>query len=110
VTVETDGHEFAFFCFDFSNTAQKLPEARLAARMLDGMVESTGAEVIRVKPSAASLDFVLKVESGYHRGRVHVSHEWGYTTLIGPMQGLAAQDITRFVAGVEIGEPQQKQP
>ena len=107
---EIKGHEFAFFCFDFSAARQSAPAAGLARGMLDGMVESMGAELIRVRPSSGSLDFVMKVREGYHRGRVQVNDDWGYTTLVGPMQGLASKDIGKFVAGVDIGFPASVQP
>jgi len=104
------GHEFAFFCFDYSNAPESVPAAELAERMLNGIVESTGAELIRVRPSGGSLDFVMKVPTGYHRGRVQVNNDWGYTALVGPMPGLASKDIGKFVAGVEIGVPASTHP
>lgn len=109
-STQIDGHEFAFFCFDYSNAPGSAPAAELAEGMLNGIVKSTGAELIRVRPSGASLDFVMKVPEGYHRGRVQVSNDWGYATLVGPMPGLASRDISKFVAGVEINVPASPQP
>jgi hypothetical protein len=109
-STQIQGHEFAFFCFDYSNAPESVTAAKLAEGMLNGIVESTGAELIRVRPSGASLDFVMKVPEGYHRGRVQVDNDWGYMTLVGPMQGLASKDIGKFVAGVEIGVPASAQP
>lgn len=107
---QIQGHEFAFFCFDFSSAGPGVPAARLARGMLDGMVESMGAELVRIRPSDGSLDFVMKVADGHHRGRIQVTNDWGHTTLVGPMQGLASKDIGKFVAGVELGVPASGQP
>jgi len=107
---QTHGHEFVFVCVDFSNAPEKVPEAQLANGMLDGMVKSSGGELVRVKGSDASLDFVLKMESGYQRGRVQVRNQWGYTTMVGPVQGLASKDIRKFMASVAVGVPTSAQP
>lgn len=110
VVAETDGHEFVFACFDFSNVGANVPAERLAAGMLDGMLESGETELVRVQPSGTSIDFVIKVPTGHHRGRVQVGNNWGYAAVVGPMQGLASKDISKFVAGVEIGVPPSAQP